>query len=190
MAALADVVAGIVDGVIATESGYVNHPSDRGGPTKFGITEAVARANGYTRDMRDLSIVEAREILAREYVRVPGFDLVMAVSLPIGAEVADSGVNCGQTRAARWLQEWLTAFNRQGRDYPDLKPDGIVGLVTVKALRAFVALRGAEGERVLLHALNCTQGAYYLSIAEGRPANEDFLYGWVRARIADQLDGR
>ena len=40
-----------------------------------------------------------------------------------------------------------------------------------------------EGEQVLLRALNCSQGARYLELAEGREANEDFLYGWVKERV-------
>ena len=36
----------LIDALIEREGGYVNHPSDRGGATKYGITEAVARAPG------------------------------------------------------------------------------------------------------------------------------------------------
>ena len=37
----------LVDALIEREGGYVDHPADKGGPTCFGITEAVARAHGY-----------------------------------------------------------------------------------------------------------------------------------------------
>ena len=37
----------LIEALIEREGGYVNHPADRGGPTRFGITEAVARAHGY-----------------------------------------------------------------------------------------------------------------------------------------------
>ncbi len=37
----------LIDALIEREGGYVNHPDDKGGPTCFGITEAVARAQGY-----------------------------------------------------------------------------------------------------------------------------------------------
>ncbi|EJY0890163.1 hypothetical protein OE991_005197, partial [Escherichia coli] len=45
----------IFDEVLGKEGGYVNHPDDKGGPTKWGITEKVARAHGYRGDMRDLT---------------------------------------------------------------------------------------------------------------------------------------
>ena len=34
----------LIDELIEREGGYVNHPADRGGPTKFGITEAGPKA--------------------------------------------------------------------------------------------------------------------------------------------------
>ena len=50
----------LIDAVIDCEGGYANHPADRGGPTKYGITEAVARAHGYSGAMRNLPRDEAR----------------------------------------------------------------------------------------------------------------------------------
>ena len=40
------------------EKGYSDHPFDAGGKTMYGITEHVARANGYTGEMRDFSADE------------------------------------------------------------------------------------------------------------------------------------
>ena len=44
----------IINEIIRVEGGYVNDPSDSGGETNFGITVAVARANGYVGCMLDL----------------------------------------------------------------------------------------------------------------------------------------
>lgn len=181
----------IIGEVIAVEGGYVDHPSDKGGPTKYGITaQTLADWRGVpcgAQEVAALSEDEARAIYEDRFVRKPRFDQVAALSPRIGEEVIDTGVNAGPGVAAEILQRWLTALNQQGRDYPDLKPDGVVGPVTLTALRAFLTKRGAEGERVLLVALNCSQGHRYLELAEGRVKNEDFLYGWLRERVAAQI---
>ena len=44
----------MLETLLGKEGGYTDHPSDRGGPTNWGITEKVARAYGYTGDMREL----------------------------------------------------------------------------------------------------------------------------------------
>ena len=51
------------------------------------------------------------------------------------------------------------------------------------ALNHFLTLRGKQGEEVLIKALNCSQGAYYLDITEKNKGNEEFIYGWMKARI-------
>ena len=42
--------------LIGHEGGFVDHPSDPGGATRYGITERVARANGYTGSMREFPL--------------------------------------------------------------------------------------------------------------------------------------
>ena len=91
----------------------------------------------------------------------------------------------GPAVAATFLQRALTALNRNGGDYPDLVPDGRVGEVTLAALDTFLKRRGTSGETVLLRALEALQGERYLRLAERRPANEAFLYGWLANRIGE-----
>ena len=43
--------------------------------------------------------------------------------------------------------------------------------------------RGRGGEQVLLKAVEALQGERYLALAERRPANEAFLYGWLANRL-------
>ena len=47
-----DFVERFLDDLIKREGGYVNNPNDKGGETCWGITVAVARANGYAGPMR------------------------------------------------------------------------------------------------------------------------------------------
>ena len=93
----------------------------------------------------------------------------------------------GPAVAATFLQRALTALNRSGKDYPDLVPDGRIGGSTLAALDAFLTVRGkSSAETVLLRALEALQGERYLRLAERRPANEAFLYGWLANRIGDR----
>ncbi|HIH3560741.1 TPA: glycoside hydrolase family 108 protein [Escherichia coli] len=174
----------IFDEILGKEGGYVNHPDDKGGPTKWGITEKVARAHGYCGDMRDLTRGQGLEILEADYWFGPRFDQVATLSPDIAAELCDTGVNMGPTVASRMLQRWLNVFNQQGRLYPDMDTDGRIGPRTINALRAYLQKRGKDGELVLVKALNCTQGDRYLELAEKREANESFVYSWMKERVA------
>ena len=107
----------LVEALIEREGGYVDHPLDKGGPTCFGITEAVARANGYRGPMRRLSRAEAAAIYKRLYWLRPRFADVAVRSARIAAELFDTGVNMGPAVAVTFLQRALTALNRRGKDF-------------------------------------------------------------------------
>ncbi|MEA1072133.1 glycoside hydrolase family 108 protein [Sphingomonas sp. LY160] len=174
----------LIDGLIEREGGYVDHPADRGGATRFGITEAVARAHGYAGAIARLPREEAAAIYRRLYWLRPKFDQVAKRAARVAAELFDTGANMGPAVATNFLQRALTALNRNGKDFADLVPDGRVGPRTLGALDAFFDVRGeAGGETVLLRALEALQGERYLRLAEKRPAHEAFLYGWLANRI-------
>lgn len=173
----------IFDEILGKEGGYVNHPDDKGGPTKWGITEKVARAHGYKGDMQELSRQSARQILEADYWYGPRFDQVSDISPDIAAELCDTGVNMGPAVATKMLQRALNVFNLNGKLYPDMDIDGRIGPRTINALRSYLKNRGKEGERVMLTALNCAQGERYIELAEKRQANESFVYGWMKERV-------
>lgn len=168
----------ILAGVLRNEGGYTNNPNDTGGETNFGITVGTARANGYTGAMKALSKDAALAIYRGQYVIKPGFGLVANLSMPIAAELVDTGVNMGPTVAGRFLQRALNLLTDGG-----LSVDGQVGPSSIAALKSFLAKRGKEGEARMLALLNAFQGTRYAELAEGRSANRSFIYGWL-GRIA------
>ncbi|HEY0626454.1 MAG TPA: glycosyl hydrolase 108 family protein [Allosphingosinicella sp.] len=173
----------LIDEVIAREGGYSNHVADSGGATRWGVTEAVARAHGYRGDMRQLPREEAAAIYRRIYWLRPGFDQVAEHAPALAAELFDTGVNMGPPVAAGFLQRALNALNRGASDFPDIPVDRRIGARTMEALKAFLRQRGKAGETVLLKAVEALQGERYLRLAEERPANEAFLYGWLANRL-------
>jgi lysozyme family protein len=176
-------VDALIDEVIAREGGYSDHPADKGGATRWGVTEAVARAHGYRGDMRSYPRSEAVAVYRRIYWNRPGFDQVADLAPKMAAELFDTGVNMGPAVAAGFLQRALNALNRGQQDYPDVAVDRRIGPTTVQALKLYLERRGPSGEKVLLKAMEALQGERYLALAEQRPANEAFLYGWLANRL-------
>lgn len=164
--------------VIGKEGHYSNDPADRGGATTWGITEATARAFGYHGDMRAMPRDMAIEIYRRRYWIAPSFDLIEAIDPPIALKLLDLGITSGPATGVKFLQRALNALNKEGQTYPDVAVDGGAGVITRAALKAFVGARGRDGRLVLLGMIAAQQSVYYLQIAETRPANERFEYGW------------
>lgn len=171
------------DRVVIVEGGYSNNKDDRGGATKFGITEAVARANGYDGPMADLTMDWARHIYKGQYWDTLRLDSVSAISPEIAGEMFDTGINMGISIAGKFLQRGLNVSNEKGGLYSNMTVDGQIGPVSVASLAGYIRKRGAKGVGVMMKMLNCQQGNRYIEIAEGREDNETFIFGWFANRI-------
>ncbi len=165
------------------EGGYVNNPNDKGGPTNYGITEAVARANGFMGDMKDLPKSEAEKIALAQYWEPIKGDAVSVISQKVANELFDSGYLHGIGTVCRWLQESLNELNRNQQDYPDMIVDNVIGPTTLTRFKQYMQKRGLDGELVLLKALNVKQGAKLQGIAQKNLDQEDFLFGWLKNRV-------
>lgn len=148
--------------VLQIEGDYVDHPSDPGGKTRFGITEAVARQAGYRGDMRELPLDLAKRIYREEY-----WNTIKADELPAGIRLVmfDAAVNSGVGQAIRWLQRAVGATD-----------DGVLGPKTMASLGAL----SADGVRMRLLA----QRLRFMSNLPNWPA---FGRGWAK-RICDMLE--
>lgn len=164
------------------EGGYSNDAGDGGGETNYGITFAVARANGYQGPMRTLPRDTAVSIYRALYWTKPGFDKLDAACPALAAKLFDIGVNMGPATGIKYLQRALNALNTGGSDYPSLIVDGGIGPASLLALRSVMLKRSLEGQRVLLGMVSAQQSVRYVEIAEGDPSQRKFMFGWQSQR--------
>lgn len=151
----------LIGRILAHEGGYVNHPSDPGGATNFGITERVAREWGYKGDMRALPRDTAVDIYRARY-----WDRVQGDKLPdeVAFQIVDAAVNHGIGNAIRWMQRAAGVAD-----------DGIIGPVTLAAVA-----KADPADLVLL--FNAIRLEFYASLT----TFSTFGRGWTR-RVADNL---
>ena len=166
----------MIDDVIRREGGYVDHPQDRGGPTKFGITQATLSRHlgrpASAEDVRGLERAVAAEIYRREYYGKPRLDLLPERIQPF---LFDAAVNHGPGRAVRFVQE---VCNDAG--FGPLAVDGACGPLTG---RVAGAAERAMGDW-LLAALVEERRNFYVALVERDPAQRVFLKGWLN-RLAE-----
>ena len=143
------------------EGGWSEHANDPGGKTMYGITETIARANGYTGDMKDLTVAQAKEIYKAAF-----WDAIQADKLhPVFRfDVFDAAVNSGIPQAVRWLQRAV-----------GVTEDGIMGPVTIDATHRNNP-EAARSRMIGFRLHMMTQLKHWPS----------FSRGWAR-RIADNL---
>lgn len=148
------------------EGGWADHPADPGGATMKGVTLAIYRRyrpNATKADLRAISDAMLQKIYRDGY-----WNEVRGDDLPAGVDFAtfDFAVNSGPARAAIYLQNIVGAA-----------PDGKVGPLTIKAVKAYCDQFGA-GQ--LVNEL-CAQRLAFLQRRSTWPV---FGKGWS-TRVAD-----
>lgn len=161
--------AELIRRIIVREGGskFTNRPSDRGGPTKYGITQKAwdfylsKKRDGVSRprSVADLTESLAEEFYLNEYVKV--FDWIEDVRLK--ELVIDSSVNHGLARVVKWLQRAAGVV-----------VDGLIGNKTKKAVN--------ENSNDVYRELLKLRFAWYALIAsDQQPLDPDLpnLRGWI-----------
>lgn len=147
--------------IFGHEGGYVNAKTDKGGPTKYGITHKTLAAHlGLgsvpASRVKAMTIKEAEAIYRKSYWGPSGGDV-----LPAGLDYAvfDAGVNSGPPRAVKLLQQVLA----KAKLYTGAI-DGWIGEGTMKAVGDYpggvTALISAycEARMAFLKAIKGPQG--------------------------------
>jgi lysozyme family protein len=179
-AGLAGAIALIIGAVVALEGGYVDHPNDPGGATRYGITERVARQNGYPGPMSGLPTLTAIDIYDRQYIRAPGFLPLVEIDPAVAEEVIDTGVNMGPARPTRFFRQ---AVNEVCNTRLPITPR--MDAVTVKAWADCRANLGPRSCVRMLDSLDRQQRAEYDRLVRVNPKLRVFHRGWINHRIGN-----
>jgi lysozyme family protein len=143
--------------LIGHEAGYVNHPADPGGETKFGISKRSYPME----DIRALTLARAKELYRRDFWIPAGCETLPEA---IRFDVFDMAVNSGVRQAIRTLQAAVGTA-----------PDGLLGVVTLRAAQTM------SGDRVLMRF-----GAARLLFMTNLSTWDKFGKGWTR-RVAENI---
>jgi lysozyme family protein len=157
----------LIDGLLVREGGFSDHPNDRGGPTKWGITaidlgawRKLGRAASHA-EVRDLTAKDAKAIFVAWYLK----PFAWVGDPALRAQLVDFGVLHGQTTAIRQLQQVL-----------GVAVDGVAGPRTQAAV-------AATDPRLLGNALVGARCHYIAAILERDPTQLVFAIGWYRRAV-------
>ena len=167
--------------IVPREGGYVFHPNDPGGATKYGVTLATLRQLGLDinddqiideQDVKDLSSEKAVDIYVEHYFNKPNISLLPDI---VHENVFDMYVNSGR-RAVRLFQQLLCDMGSL------ISVNGEIGPQTQKAGKR---LAQAAPDH-LNDAYAIVRRNYYLSLGDERPRLRKFARtnrgekgGWV-----------
>ena len=158
--------------LLKVEGGYVNHESDRGGETNFGITKKVAVKNGYTGEMKDMPESFAIGVYKDSYWDAQKLDKISGVCPNIAEKMFDIGVNMGIKTSQKFLQQSLNIMTNTNQ----ISCDGIVGSRTIQKME--MVCKTLSNRRTLLKILNAYQAMRYISICEKDEGQKVFIKGW------------
>jgi lysozyme family protein len=145
------------------EGGYVNHPSDPGGATNYGVTQGTydryRSTKGLTKQsVKLISSAEVHDIYESMY-----WDAARCAELPwpVSSAQFDAAVNAGPRQATQLLQRAA-----------GVSDDGVIG---PKSLAAINAMHPKE------LALRCCdeRQKFYQSLVNRKPSLGAFLKGWT-----------
>jgi lysozyme family protein len=163
-----------VEVILEHEGGsrYSDHPADRGGPTRWGITAGtlgewrkLGRA-ATADEVKALDRAEACAIYRARYWNACRCEEIE--DQLVAVKVFDIAVNCGIVTAGRLLQR---AVNRCQSGV--IAEDGRIGPRTLEAVAA------CDPGELVVELVHC-QTEYYLRLCEANPSQGVFKRTWLR----------
>lgn len=183
------------------EGAYSNDPNDRGGETWKGIARKMHPSwKGWTLidkaksriSVGDLNSVlnddQGLEIMVQDFYKTEFFEKLQLDRIgeqEIVDELFDTAVNQGKETSGKYFQAALNLLNNNQKHYSDIKEDGNIGEVTLKAYRAYMLTASFPSRSkqrnvmTLLKAINFFQLSRYVDLCRRNPGQEIYFYGWV-----------
>lgn len=154
--------------LLRLEGGYVNHPLDKGGPTKYGVILSMWQEHGHDKDgdgdidaedIKKLTEEDARYIAKKIF-----WDYFLAdhISNESVAEfIVDWGYNSGRKTVAKIVQRLV-----------NVEVDGTIGIQTLRAINS------GDQER-LFNLLKIERKVFLNNIIRRKPDQIVFYDGWM-----------
>ena len=172
---------------IKHEGGYSNNPADVGGETYRGIARTYHPSwSGWKRidEIKQQGRIPYNKVFPELELNVKHFykehfwDRIMGDQISssfIAAELFDTAVNLGVSRAGNFLQTALNCLNNDQQYWNDLVVDGKIGPSTIQALQQCISRGDKE---ILYKMLNVLQGYHYIDFMRRSPVQQQFARGW------------
>ena len=153
--------------VLKSEGGYVNHPKDPGGETKYGIAKKFFP----NEDIKNLTLARARELYKIHYWEPMHLEGINDDGLVL--HIFDFGVNAGREESVKMIQGIVGA----------VPIDGLCGPITKERINSFTPIEKIlDGRSVVFSALDLFKEGrkhYYTDLANRKPELSVFLQGWL-----------
>lgn len=172
-----------IDHILKIEGGFVDHPNDPGGATKYGISLRFLKSNNISilgkdeitsEDIKEVTKEKAKEIY-KEYFWDPNH-YGEIISPHIGTKVFDIGINIGPAKANAMLQRAVNycLIKRE------LVIDSIIGPKTIEAINRcnFKCILTYFIQEACLH---------YNKLVQNNPDLKVFYNGWIK-RACDKYE--
>jgi lysozyme family protein len=156
------------DKLLTIEGGYVDHPNDKGGPTKYGVILSTWRQYGHDKDgdgdidKEDIKRLEKSDAyFIAKTVFWDSFKADQIMNQTVADFIVDWGYNSGTKTAAKQVQRVLKVV-----------VDGAFGPKTVEAINS-------ANPRELLEKLKEARRIFIDGIVASKPDQKVFYKGWM-----------
>lgn len=169
-----------IEPLLKNEGVFANDKYDKGGKTRYGVTEMNMRLDGYWGKPEEFPLDWAIKIFKKKYW--DKLSLSLFGDQGLANDIFDAGINMGTGTVGKFVQQAVNVLNRNQRSWLDLFLDGLVGPKTA----ATINILGTEDMAFLKIGIAFLRGNGYWEIANGKD-QEMNIRSWFRRIVTPDL---